>query len=69
MKQSDFEALLNEHYPHLVEIQKFIQKSIEDSPGGYGDFEIHGSFRASIVNKMQLISSGTWLRDKRSIWL
>jgi hypothetical protein len=65
MEQKDFEALLNEHYPHLVEIQKFIQKAIEDSPGGYGDFEIKGSFRARIVNKMQMLQSGTWLRDKR----
>lgn len=65
MQQKDFELLLTENYPHLVEIQKFIQKAIEDSPNGYGDFEIKGSFRARIVNKMQLVQCGTWLRDKR----
>lgn len=65
MQQKDFELLMIENYPHLVEIQKFITKAIEESPGGYGDFEIKGTFRASIVNKLQLIQSGTWLRDKR----
>lgn len=65
MQQKDFEALLFTHYPHLVEMQKFITKAIQDSPNGYGVFEIKGTFRAGDVNKLELVQSGTWLKDKR----